>query len=217
MSIKVGINGMGRIGRMIIRSIIENNNKNIVIKHINNRTDPETCSNLLKYDLWKSSARIPQRTAEHRRGRWPNAARRWASAKKSWVESIASSGSKTDESRLLRTHEVVQPVNDAKPKRTRGERWRKTQRCWPAPRLARCLNPPTTQSRWGGPIPERGEWTTGRGLRPARVLRYEVRCRGGGRRKVRQASDRNLTDADIADVKSACEAAAKKLGAELRS
>ena len=32
-----------------------------------------------------------------------------------------------------------------------------------------------------------------------------------------QASDRNLTDADIADVKSACEAAAKKLGAELRS
>ena len=50
MSIKVGINGMGRIGRMIIRSIIENNNKNIKIKHINNRTNPETCSSLLKYD-----------------------------------------------------------------------------------------------------------------------------------------------------------------------
>ena len=32
-----------------------------------------------------------------------------------------------------------------------------------------------------------------------------------------QAGDRNLTDADIADVKAACEAAAKKLGAELRS
>ena len=32
-----------------------------------------------------------------------------------------------------------------------------------------------------------------------------------------QAQDRNLTDADIADVKSACEAAATKLGAELRS
>ena len=41
---------MGRIGRMIIRSIVENGNKNIVIKHINNRTDSETCSNLLKYD-----------------------------------------------------------------------------------------------------------------------------------------------------------------------
>ena len=50
MKIKVGINGMGRIGRMIIRSIIENNYKNIEIKHINNRTNSETCSTLLKYD-----------------------------------------------------------------------------------------------------------------------------------------------------------------------
>ena len=39
MKIKVGINGMGRIGRMIVRSIIENNYSNIEIKHINNRTD----------------------------------------------------------------------------------------------------------------------------------------------------------------------------------
>ena len=50
MSIKIGINGMGRIGRMIVRSIIENNYSNIEIKHINNRSNPETCSNLLKYD-----------------------------------------------------------------------------------------------------------------------------------------------------------------------
>ena len=50
MKIKVGINGMGRIGRMIVRSIIENNNKNIEIKHINNRTNSEACSSLLKYD-----------------------------------------------------------------------------------------------------------------------------------------------------------------------
>ena len=50
MKIKVGINGMGRIGRMIVRSIIENNNKNIEIKHINNRTNSEACSTLLKYD-----------------------------------------------------------------------------------------------------------------------------------------------------------------------
>jgi len=50
MSIKVGINGMGRIGRMIIRSIIETNNKKIEIKHINNRTNSKTCSTLLKYD-----------------------------------------------------------------------------------------------------------------------------------------------------------------------
>ena len=50
MKIKIGINGMGRIGRMIVRSIIENNYSNIEIKHINNRTSPEICSNLLKYD-----------------------------------------------------------------------------------------------------------------------------------------------------------------------
>ena len=39
MTIKIGINGLGRIGRMVIRSIIEANNKKIEIKHINNRTD----------------------------------------------------------------------------------------------------------------------------------------------------------------------------------
>jgi glyceraldehyde 3-phosphate dehydrogenase len=50
MAIKVGINGMGRIGRMVLRSIIESNNKNIEIKHINNRTGPEPCSTLIKYD-----------------------------------------------------------------------------------------------------------------------------------------------------------------------
>ena len=50
MKIKVGINGMGRIGRMILRTIIENNNKNLEIKHINNRTNSEACSTLLKYD-----------------------------------------------------------------------------------------------------------------------------------------------------------------------
>ncbi len=50
MKIKVGINGMGRIGRMILRSIIEGKNKNIEIKHINNRTNSEACSALLKHD-----------------------------------------------------------------------------------------------------------------------------------------------------------------------
>ena len=41
MTIKVGINGMGRIGRMIIRAIIESQNRNIRIKHINNRSNSE--------------------------------------------------------------------------------------------------------------------------------------------------------------------------------
>ena len=50
MAIKIGINGLGRIGRMIIRSLIEKNYKDIEIKHINNRSNSETASQLLKYD-----------------------------------------------------------------------------------------------------------------------------------------------------------------------
>ena len=50
MKVKVGINGLGRIGRMVIRSIIENKNKNIEIKQINNRSDLKNGSQLLKYD-----------------------------------------------------------------------------------------------------------------------------------------------------------------------
>ena len=43
MTIKVGINGMGRIGRMVLRSIYENNFKDIKVKHINNRSNSEAC------------------------------------------------------------------------------------------------------------------------------------------------------------------------------
>ena len=50
MTIKIGINGLGRIGRMVIRSLAESKNKNIEIKHINNKANSETSSLLLKYD-----------------------------------------------------------------------------------------------------------------------------------------------------------------------
>ena len=50
MSVKIGINGLGRIGRMVIRSIFENKYKNLEIKHINNRSNSEISSSLLKYD-----------------------------------------------------------------------------------------------------------------------------------------------------------------------
>ena len=50
MTINVGINGMGRIGRMVIRAIIESQNKNIKIKHINNRSNAEASCALIKYD-----------------------------------------------------------------------------------------------------------------------------------------------------------------------
>ncbi len=50
MTIKIGINGLGRIGRMVIRSIIESKNKNIKIQHINNRSNIEISSKLIRYD-----------------------------------------------------------------------------------------------------------------------------------------------------------------------
>jgi len=50
MTVKIGINGLGRVGRMVFRSILENKNKNIEIKHINNRTNSENSTQLLKYD-----------------------------------------------------------------------------------------------------------------------------------------------------------------------
>jgi glyceraldehyde 3-phosphate dehydrogenase len=50
MTLKIGINGLGRIGRMVIRAIIESKNKNLEIKHINNRSNSETSCSLLKYD-----------------------------------------------------------------------------------------------------------------------------------------------------------------------
>ena len=50
MAIKIGINGMGRIGRMIVRSIFESQNKNLKIQHINNRSNLKITCNLIKYD-----------------------------------------------------------------------------------------------------------------------------------------------------------------------
>jgi len=50
MTLKVGINGFGRIGRMVLRSIIENNRKDLEIVAINNRGSNEVSSFLLKHD-----------------------------------------------------------------------------------------------------------------------------------------------------------------------
>ena len=50
MSLKIGINGFGRIGRMVLRSIIENNRKDIDVVAINNRAKSEVSNFLLKHD-----------------------------------------------------------------------------------------------------------------------------------------------------------------------
>tara|TARA_Y100000590_G_scaffold356471_1_gene410729 strand:+ start:461 stop:1465 length:1005 start_codon:yes stop_codon:yes gene_type:complete len=50
MKLKVGINGFGRIGRMVLRSIIENNRNDLEVVAINNRGNNEVSSFLLKHD-----------------------------------------------------------------------------------------------------------------------------------------------------------------------
>jgi len=50
VTIKIGINGLGRIGRMLIRSIVESKNNNIEINHINNRSSSEVSCSLLRHD-----------------------------------------------------------------------------------------------------------------------------------------------------------------------
>lgn len=48
MAIKLGINGFGRIGRMVFRAAL--NNPDIDVTAINDLTDPETMAHLLEYD-----------------------------------------------------------------------------------------------------------------------------------------------------------------------
>ena len=50
MSVRVAINGFGRIGRNILRAIIENDNKNINVVGINDLGPVSTNAHLLKYD-----------------------------------------------------------------------------------------------------------------------------------------------------------------------
>ncbi len=50
MAIKVGINGFGRIGRMVFRAAVENFSDEIEIVGINDLLDPEYLAYMLKYD-----------------------------------------------------------------------------------------------------------------------------------------------------------------------
>ena len=50
MSVKVGINGFGRIGRCVLRSLYQRGIKDVEVVGINDLTDPKTLAHLLKYD-----------------------------------------------------------------------------------------------------------------------------------------------------------------------
>src|SRR3954452_25480733 len=50
MSARVAINGFGRIGRMVLRAIVESNRKDITVVAINDLAPPETNAHLLRFD-----------------------------------------------------------------------------------------------------------------------------------------------------------------------
>ena len=50
MAVRVAINGFGRIGRLVLRSIIEHNRQDVEIVCINDLGSPEANAHLLKYD-----------------------------------------------------------------------------------------------------------------------------------------------------------------------
>ena len=50
MAIRLGINGFGRIGRLVFRAIIERNSDDFEIVGVNDLTDARTLAHLLKYD-----------------------------------------------------------------------------------------------------------------------------------------------------------------------
>ena len=50
MAVKIGINGFGRIGRLVTRSLFEKKSKNIELVAINDITDAKTNAHLFKYD-----------------------------------------------------------------------------------------------------------------------------------------------------------------------
>src|SRR5712691_6329360 len=50
MTVRVAINGFGRIGRMVLRAIVESNRKDIAVVAINDLAPPETNAHLLRFD-----------------------------------------------------------------------------------------------------------------------------------------------------------------------
>ena len=50
MALKLGINGFGRIGRMVFRAAVENFSKDITVVGINDLLDADYLADMLKYD-----------------------------------------------------------------------------------------------------------------------------------------------------------------------
>ncbi|MBC61861.1 MAG: erythrose-4-phosphate dehydrogenase, partial [Zetaproteobacteria bacterium] len=50
MTVKIGINGFGRIGRAVLRAMINGQDTSFEVVHINDLASPQTLAHLLKYD-----------------------------------------------------------------------------------------------------------------------------------------------------------------------
>ena len=64
MAVKVAINGFGRIGRLVLRAIVESGRKDIEVVSINDLGPVETNAHLLRFD--SVHGRFPARSE----GRW---------------------------------------------------------------------------------------------------------------------------------------------------
>ena len=61
MAVRVAINGFGRIGRLVLRAIIETGRKDITVVGINDLGPPETNAHLLRYDSTHGRFPLPVR------------------------------------------------------------------------------------------------------------------------------------------------------------
>ncbi|MBU2942581.1 type I glyceraldehyde-3-phosphate dehydrogenase [Shimia thalassica] len=59
MTVKIGINGFGRIGRGVLRALIEQNTQDIDVVAINDLSSAETLAHLLKYDSVHGRLKAP--------------------------------------------------------------------------------------------------------------------------------------------------------------
>jgi len=59
MTIKIAINGFGRIGRGVLRALLENNVTDMEVVAINDLASPETLANLLKFDSVHGRLKTP--------------------------------------------------------------------------------------------------------------------------------------------------------------
>jgi len=66
MPLKIALNGFGRIGRGVLRALIENDTRDIQVVAINDLSPPETLLHLLKYDSVHGRLRTPVTLCEDR-------------------------------------------------------------------------------------------------------------------------------------------------------